>query len=202
MRSEVPARNLLRNASRPQSERTRKDITREFKKQGLNTSLSTNLIICNFFDVTLNLTDGTHYPYRKPNNETLYIDTNSIHPSTIIKHLPAAIGQRVSDISSNKELFDKVKTHHESALKQSGHDEKLIYTERKKPSVVYNANVITESDTTGKNYIGLTEGTFKQRYTQHKLSFRNRNYSNSTELSKHIWTLKDNNVKTGFYLHK
>ena len=49
-------------------------------------------------------------------------------------------------------------------------------------SVVYNANVTTESDTTGKNYIGLTEGTFKQRYTQHKLSFRNRNCSNSTEL--------------------
>ena len=53
-------------------------------------------------------------------------------------------------------------------------------------SVVYNANVTTESDTTGKNYIGLTEGTFKQRYTQHKLSFRNWNYSNSTELSKQL----------------
>ena len=59
-------------------------------------------------------------------------------------------------------------------------------------SVIYNANVTTKSDTTGKNYIGLTEGTFKQRYTQNKLSFRNRNYSNSTELSKHIWSLKDN----------
>ena len=50
-------------------------------------------------------------------------------------------------------------------------------------SVVYNANVATENDT-----------TVKQRYAQHKLSFRNRNYSNSTELSKHIWTLKDNNT--------
>ena len=46
-------------------------------------------------------------------------------------------------------------------------------------SVVYNANVTAESGTTGKNYIRLTEGTFKQRYTQHKLSFRNRNYSNN-----------------------
>ena len=61
-------------------------------------------------------------------------------------------------------------------------------------SVVYNANVTTESDTTGKNHIGLTEGTFEQHYTQHKLSFRNRNYSNGTELSKHIWTLKDSNI--------
>ena len=82
---------LLRNASGSQSERTRKDITREFKKQGLNISISTNQKICNFLDVTLNLTDGTHYPYRKPNNETLYIDTNANHPPTIIKHLPAAI---------------------------------------------------------------------------------------------------------------
>ena len=124
---------LLTNATGPQSERTRKDVTREFKKQGLNISISTNQKICNFLDVTLNLTDGTHYPYRKPNNETLYIDTNSNHPPTIIKHLPAAIGRRISDISSSKELFNKAKPHYECALKQSGHDEELIYTERKKP---------------------------------------------------------------------
>ena len=105
---------LLRNASRPQSERTRKDITREFKKQGLNISISTNLKICNFLDVTLNLTDGTHYPYRKPNNKTLYIDTNSNHPPTIIKHLPAAIGRQISDISSSKELFNEAKPHRNS----------------------------------------------------------------------------------------
>ena len=39
---------LLRNASGPQSERTRKDITRDFKKQGLNISISKNQKICNF----------------------------------------------------------------------------------------------------------------------------------------------------------
>ena len=50
----------------------------------------------------------------------------------------------------------------------------------------------TNEDTTGKNYIGVTEGTFKQRFTQHKLSFKNKKYSNSTELSKYIWQLKDN----------
>ena len=65
-------------------------------------------------------------------------------------------------------------------------------------SVVYNANVTTESGTIGKNYIALTEGTFKQRCTQHEVSFRNRNYSSSTELSKHIWTLKDSNTNFTF----
>ena len=89
--------------------------------------------LSNFLDVSLSLTDGTYYPYRKPNNETLYIDSNSNHPPTIIKHLPAAIGRRISDIPSTKEVFNKAKPHYESALKQSGHDEKLMYTERKKP---------------------------------------------------------------------
>ena len=59
-------------------------------------------------------------------------------------------------------------------------------------SVIYKANVTTDKDDTGKNYIGLTEGTFKQRYTQHKLSFRNRKYANRTELAKHIWDNNEN----------
>ena len=55
--------------------------------------------------------------------------------------------------------------------------------------VIYNARVTT--DDTTKNYIGLTEGKFKQRFTQHKHSFRHRSHMNSTELSKYIWQLRD-----------
>ena len=59
-------------------------------------------------------------------------------------------------------------------------------------NILYNAKVTTNEDGTGENYIGVTEGTFKQRFAQHKLSFKNKKYSNSTELSKYIWQLKDN----------
>jgi len=41
------------------------------------------------------------------------------------------------------------------------------------------------TDNTETNYIELTQRTFKQRYTQHKLSFRSRKYANRTELAKH-----------------
>ena len=58
-------------------------------------------------------------------------------------------------------------------------------------SIIYNAQVTTNSAT--KNYIGLTEGTFKQRFSQHKATFKHRKYTNSTELSKYIWKLRDNN---------
>ena len=42
-----------------------------------------------------------------------------------------------------------------------------------------------------KTYIGLTATSFKARYMNHKASFNNRAKSNQTELSKHIWKLKD-----------
>ena len=58
-------------------------------------------------------------------------------------------------------------------------------------SKVYNAQVTTNSAT--KNYIRLTEGTFKQRFSQHKATFKHRKYTNSTELSKYIWKLRDYN---------
>ena len=42
---------------------------------------------------------------------------------------------------------------------------------------------------------GLAESDFKTRYRNHTASFRHAKHKNSTELSKHIWTLKDNNIK-------
>ena len=39
--------------------------------------------------------------------------------------------------------------------------------------------------------MGLTEGQFKTRYNNHKASFKNEKTKNSTELSKYIWRLKE-----------
>ena len=57
--------------------------------------------------------------------------------------------------------------------------------------VICNARVTT--DDTTKNYIGLTKGTFKQRFMQHKHSFRHRSHMKSTKLSNYIWQLRDSN---------
>ena len=57
--------------------------------------------------------------------------------------------------------------------------------------LVYKADVITDDDQ--RQYTGLTEETFKQWYYNHQLSLRDRKYSNSTELSKYAWKLKESN---------
>ena len=52
-----------------------------------------------------------------------------------------------------------------------------------------------ESEIQGaETYIGLIENDFKTRYRNHTASFRHTRLRTSTELSKHIWTLKDSNT--------
>ena len=58
--------------------------------------------------------------------------------------------------------------------------------------IVYQATVSTE--TSNETYVGLTENTFKSRYTNHKASFNHYNKKNATELSKHIWNLKESST--------
>ena len=61
-------------------------------------------------------------------------------------------------------------------------------------SIVYQASVIASNQTTA-TYIGLSETSFKTRYNNHKQSFNKENLKNVTELSKHIWKLKQDKIE-------
>ena len=61
-------------------------------------------------------------------------------------------------------------------------------------SVIYQATVKRNGNNTSETYIGLTENAFKTRYRNHTASFRHTKHRNSTELSRHVWSLKDNNI--------
>ena len=65
-----------------------------------------------------------------------------------------------------------------------------------KSAVIYQATVATEDNRPAETYVGLTENSFKTRYSNQKSSCRDPNKRLSTELSKHIWHLKD--AKIGF----
>ena len=57
-------------------------------------------------------------------------------------------------------------------------------------SVIYKCHVKANEEDDGVHYIGLTEGTFKNRWYNHRHDFRNESKEKSTELSKHVWSLK------------
>ena len=92
-----------------------------FKEFGLKIGIETNLKIVNVLDITFNLRNRTYRPYRKPNDNLLYIYTSSKHPPQIIKHLPDSIEERLSNNSSNEQIFNSVKPEYEKASKDSGY---------------------------------------------------------------------------------
>ena len=75
---------LLRNTNRQLTERIRKNVIKLFKEIGVKNEIVTNLKTVNFLDVTFNLTNSKYTPYRKPNDNLLYIHTYS-NNGTIIR---------------------------------------------------------------------------------------------------------------------
>ena len=98
-----------------------------------------------------------------------------------------------------------IKPHNEVTLSCKNHPSEPKCNCRKKDTcplngnclakhVVYSCNVKTSESEDGLYYIGLTENSFKERWYQHNNTFKNQQKANSTELSKHIWSLKENNT--------
>ena len=64
-----------------------------------------------------------------------------------------------------------------------------------KSTVVYQATVTVEDNRPAETYVGLSENSFKNRYANHKSSFRDPNKRLSTELSRHdIWHFKNDKM--------
>jgi hypothetical protein len=61
-------------------------------------------------------------------------------------------------------------------------------------SVIYQATVTRQDSMSKETYIGLTENTFKSRYSSHLCTFKDEKYRNSTALSEYVWKLNDNKV--------
>ena len=62
-------------------------------------------------------------------------------------------------------------------------------------SVIYQATVTETSSMKTETYVGLTADPFKNRYNNHTKSFNHIQYKTDTELSNHIWMLKNKNIE-------
>ena len=71
---------ILRNTNGQKMERIRKSVMKIFKDVGFKTEVKSNLKIVHFLDVTLNLRNECYGPYKRPNDNLLYV--NVFEPST------------------------------------------------------------------------------------------------------------------------
>ena len=133
-------------------------------------------------DVTFDLPSEKYWPYRKPNNEPLYVHSQSNHPPVIIKHIPKNITHRLSSISCDKEQFDKAKPDYENALKNSGFDGDMEFIEvtqkrRRKPRnniIWFNPPFDLQVKTNvARRFLQLIDTHFHKRHPLRKIFNRN-----------------------------
>ena len=67
---------IFKNMSGPEVERKKKDLMRIFKSTGLSITVKTNLKIPNFLKIHFEIKDNIYQPYKKLNDEPLYINKN------------------------------------------------------------------------------------------------------------------------------
>ena len=115
------------DANGPKMDKLRKNIIELFKNEGLSITIDTNLVETDFLDVSFNIITKTYQPYRKPGNDPLYVNTNSNHPSSILKAIPEMINQRISETSCNEQVFNNTKAVYETALLASGFKHQMLY---------------------------------------------------------------------------
>ena len=77
---------LLEKCPGPKRERIIKDLHQLFQSHGLKIMIASTGQVADFLDVTLDLSDGTYKPYRKPNDTPVYINAASNHPPSILIH--------------------------------------------------------------------------------------------------------------------
>ena len=168
---------VVDNANGPKLDKLRKKITTIFKAEGLSITIETNLIETDFLDVTFNLHTNKYFPYRKPDNDPLYINIYSNHPSTIKKELPKMINKRLSELSCDKDAFDKAKGIYEKALNDSNFKSTLNFNHEQNERKNRNRKIIwfnppyNESVKTniGKQFLKLIKKHFPKHHKFNKI---------------------------------
>ena len=178
---------VFKSHSGPETERKRKEIIRAFNTYNLSITIETNIRIVNFLDTTFDLINDIYRPYRKPNDTPVYINKNSNDPPTVLRQLAKSVSKRISETSSNEEIFKESIPIYEEALKKSGFHEKLEYVreevdkhgkeekKRRKRKIIwfnlpYSNNV---KSNVGKQFLKLVRRHFPKGHKLSKISNKN-----------------------------
>ena len=86
---------LFKNINGHLADKIPKEFHQLFKENGLSLEIECNLKTLNYLDITLGFSTDIYKPYRKPNDEILYIHAKPNHPADIPKQLPISIETRL-----------------------------------------------------------------------------------------------------------
>ena len=130
--------SCFHNFSVPESEKIKRKFCEIFKQNGLNISVECNLQITDFLDVTFDLRTGKYYSYM---NCYLLTSNQIIYHLSLSKFQPWSV-KKISNISCDKECFDKLPPDYNKALRNSGFNEKVKFTPQTPQRKKVNRNIL------------------------------------------------------------
>ena len=181
-------------------DKARKIFSRVIGDLGLKITVQSNLKVVDYLDVMLNLATGRYYPFRKPDNNPLYINANSNHPPSTIRQIPTSIGTRISGLSCDQVEFEKSLQLYNNTLKSSGYNAKIHYVEnqyqRKKNrnrsrNIIWSNPPFSQNVRTNiaKSFLCLIDKHFPKSHKLHEIFNRNNlkvSYSCTTNMANII----------------
>ena len=96
--------------------------------RNLAITVTTNITSANCLDVNFDLTKDIYKPYRKPNDQPLYISRHSDHPPNTARQISLSVSSRILNISSDQSIFNSSIPMYKEALTKSGFNDDIIYT--------------------------------------------------------------------------
>ena len=168
-----------------QVESIKKKICETFRKFGLKITIEANKKIVQYLDVELNLEKGSFRPYIKPGDTPLYVHMKSNHPPSVTKNIPASINRRLSNLSSDEEMFNSVAPIFQKALENAGYKVKLQYKpqqsnnsktnrSRKRKIIWWNPPYSSSVKTkVGQQFFKLLEKHFPKEHSLRKILNKN-----------------------------
>ena len=119
---------IFQNIPKTEIERKKNQIVKVFEECGLSITIKCNSKSADFLDVMYDLVYEIYKPYRKVNNKPLYIKKHSNHPPNILKQLLKSIEKRISETSSNIDIFNRSIKIYNDVLHESNFKETLQFT--------------------------------------------------------------------------
>ena len=133
--------------------------------------------IVNSLDVTLTCNNGSFNFYHKPDDIIQYTNKESNHYPSIIKHLPASIEKRLSNISSDEKILTEAAIYYENTLNNASYTNKLVYhtpSASNQENKNKNHHIVSVTMRIGQSFLYLLDAHFPKNHIFNKIFNRNK----------------------------
>ena len=108
--------------------KTHKDIVEAVGENfNLKITIATNSTIVTFLNFILDICTRRYQDQKRPNDTSTDINVSLNDRRSKIKALPDNLSKRISNISSDKAIFDNAATLYDNALPVSGYEENITF---------------------------------------------------------------------------